>query len=123
MKCPFGKSKNSAAASAITDDRPTPEVRDRVVILIDDGLATGSTIGSAVVALRRQQPRRLVVAVPIAAPSTCDEFRDEVDEVVCARTPEPFYGVGVWYGDFSQTTDDEVRDLLARSRHQRIVAR
>jgi len=67
------------------------------------------------VALRRQGPSRLVVAVPIAAPSTCEEFRDEVDEVVCARTPEPFYAVGVWYEDFSQTTDDVVRDLLARA--------
>jgi len=97
------------------DDRPPPDVRGRVVILIDDGLATGSTMRSAVVALRREEPKRLVVAVPIASPSTCEEFRDEVDEVVCACTPEPFYAVGVWYEDFSQTTDDEVRDLLARA--------
>jgi putative phosphoribosyl transferase len=97
------------------DDRPAPDVRGRTVILIDDGLATGSTMRSAVVALRRQGPGRLVVAVPIAAPSTCEEFQDEVDEVVCARTPEPFHAVGVWYEDFSQTTDDEVRSLLARA--------
>jgi len=97
------------------DDRPAPDVRSQTVILIDDGLATGSTMWSAVVALRRQGPSRLVVAVPIAAPATCEEFRDEVDEVVCARTPEPFYAVGVWYEDFSQTTDAEVRDLLARA--------
>jgi len=97
------------------DDRPTPNVRGRTVILIDDGLATGSTMRSAVVALRRQGPGRLVVAVPIAAPSTCEEFQDEVDEVVCARTPEPFHAVGAWYTNFSQTTDDEVRDLLARA--------
>jgi len=83
--------------------------------MIDDGLATGSTMKSAVVALRRQGPTRLVVAVPIATPFTCEEFQDEVDEVVCARTPEPFYAVGVWYEDFSQTTDDEMRSLLARA--------
>jgi predicted phosphoribosyltransferase len=97
------------------DDRPAAVVRGKVVVLIDDGLATGSTMRSAVVALRRQGPARLVVAVPIAAPSTCQEFRDEVDDVVCARTPEPFYAVGAWYEDFSQTTDAEVRDLLARA--------
>jgi len=97
------------------DDRPAPDVRGRTVILIDDGLATGSTMRVAVEALRRQRPRRLVVAVPVAAPSTCEEFRDEGDEVICARTPEPFYAVGVWYEDFSQTTDHEVRDLLARA--------
>jgi predicted phosphoribosyltransferase len=97
------------------DDRPAPDVLGKTVILIDDGLATGSTMRSAVAALRRQGPSRLVVAVPIAAPSTCEEFQDEVDEVVCARTPEPFYAVGVWYDDFSQTTDEEVRELLARA--------
>src|SRR3954468_8080795 len=79
------------------DDRPTPDVRGRTVILIDDGLATGSTMRSAVVALRRRGPGRLVVAVPIAAPSTCEEFQDEVDEVICARTPAPFHAVGFWY--------------------------
>jgi len=94
------------------DNRPEPDVRGRTVILIDDGLATGSSMRSAVVALRRQEPRRIVVAVPIAAPSTCEEFREEVEEVVCAETPEPFYAVGLWYEDFSQTTDDEVRELL-----------
>ena len=96
------------------DDRPAPDVRGRTVILIDDGLATGSTMRGAVAALRRQGPSRLVVAVPIAAPSTCQELRDEVDEVICARTPEPFHAVGQWYQDFSQTSDKEVRDLLAR---------
>jgi putative phosphoribosyl transferase len=97
------------------DDRAAPDVRGRTVILIDDGLATGSTMRSAVAALRRQDPGRLVVAVPVASSSTCEEFRSEVDEVVCARTPEPFHAVGAWYEDFSQTTDDEVRDLLARA--------
>jgi len=96
-------------------DRPAPDVRGRTVILVDDGLATGSTMRSAVVALRRQGPRRLIVAVPIAAPSTCEEFRSEVDEVICARTPDPFYAVGYWYEDFTQTTDEEVRDLLGRA--------
>ena len=75
----------------------------------------------AVAALRRQEPRRLVVAVPVAAPSTCDEFRHEVDEVVCARTPDPFYSVGLWYDDFSQTTDDEVRQLLNSRRAESIA--
>jgi len=98
------------------DERPAPDVRDRTVILVDDGLATGSTMRSAVAAIRRQGPRRIVVAVPIAAPSTCEEFRSEVDDVICARTPEPFYAVGLWYEDFSQTSDDEVRALLARAR-------
>src|SRR3954469_4993973 len=97
------------------DDRPPPDVRGKTVILIDDGLATGASMRGAVAALRQAQPARIVVAVPISAPSTCEEFRDEVDEVVCARTPEPFYAVGLWYGDFSQTTDEEVRDLLRRA--------
>ncbi len=98
-------------------DRPAPDVRGRTVILVDDGLATGTTMRSAVVALRRQQAGRLIVAVPVAAPSTCEEFEAEVDQVVCARTPEPFYAVGLWYEDFSQTTDDEVRDLLELAEH------
>jgi putative phosphoribosyl transferase len=96
-------------------DRPAPDVRGKTVILIDDGLATGASMRVAVAALRKRHPARLVVAVPIAAPSTCEEFRDKVDEVICARTPEPFYAVGIWYDDFSQTTDDEVRDLLRRA--------
>lgn len=99
-------------------ERPAPDVRDRVVILIDDGLATGSTMRSAVEALRRQGPARLVVAVPVAAAPACEMLREEVDEVVCAATPEPFLAVGVWYEDFSQTTDDEVRDLLTRANRE-----
>lgn len=94
--------------------RPEPEVRGRVVVLVDDGLATGATMRAAATALRALGPRRLVVAVPVGARETCEAFRGEVDEVVCAFTPEPFYGVGVWYEDFSQTTDAEVRDLLER---------
>jgi predicted phosphoribosyltransferase len=94
-------------------DRPAPEVHGRTVILIDDGLATGSTMRAAVAALRRQQPRRIVVAVPVAAPATCEEFKSLVDDIVCALTPEPFRAVGLWYLDFSQTTDEEVHELLA----------
>jgi predicted phosphoribosyltransferase len=108
--------------SAYRDDRPPPEVRDRIVILIDDGLATGASMRAAVAALRQMRPARIVVAVPIAAPSTCEEFQDEVDEVVCARTPEPFYAVGLWYEDFTQTGDEEVRDLLARAEGERSTA-
>lgn len=98
--------------------RPTPDVRGRTVILVDDGLATGSTMHAAVLALREQGPERIVIAVPIAAPSTCDLLGREVDEIVCAATPEPFYAVGLWYEDFSQTTDQEVRDLLRAAEHE-----
>jgi erythromycin esterase-like protein/predicted phosphoribosyltransferase len=93
--------------------RPPPDVRGRTVILVDDGLATGATMHAAIQALRQQQPARIVVAVPTASPETCEEMRAEVDDVVCAITPEPFHAVGLWYQDFSQTTDEEVRDLLA----------
>ena len=96
-------------------DRPPPDVRGKTVILVDDGLATGSTMLAAVKALRLQQPAQIVVAVPIAAPDTCELLRAEVDDVVCAVTPEPFYAVGLWYQDFSQTTDEEVRELLAQA--------
>src|SRR5207245_3956450 len=81
-------------------DRPPPDVRGRTVILVDDGLATGSTMRAALAALRRQQPARLVVAVPTAAPATCDGLRAEAGDVVCATTPEPFDSVGLWYEDF-----------------------
>jgi len=101
-------------------DRPPPDVRDRVVILVDDGLATGSTMRAAAEALRQQGPKRIVVAVPISAPSTCAAFSDVVDEMVCAVTPEPFYAVGLWYADFSPTSDDEVRELLRRHQRERI---
>jgi predicted phosphoribosyltransferase len=96
-------------------DRPPPDVRGRTVILVDDGLATGATMLAAIRALRAQGPARIVVAVPTASPDICEQFRKEVDEVVCAITPEPFHAVGLWYEDFSPTTDDEVRDLLARA--------
>jgi putative phosphoribosyl transferase len=102
---------------AYRDDRSAPNVRGKTVILVDDGLATGSSMRAAAAALREQDPARIVVAVPTAAPKTCDEVRNEVDEIICAITPEPFYAVGLWYEDFSQTTDDEVRALLARATH------
>ena len=100
---------------AYRGDRPPPSVRGGRVILIDDGLATGSTMRAAAAALRRQDPAELVVAVPVAAEETCDEFRTEVDRVICAMTPEPFRAVGMWYEDFSQTTDAEVHELLDRA--------
>ena len=99
-------------------DRPPPEVRDRTIILIDDGLATGASMRAAVVSLRAQHPARILVAVPIAAESVCGAFRTEVDEIICAVTPEPFYGVGRWYEDFSQITDREVRILLEEANRQ-----
>lgn len=92
--------------------RPEPEIRGRTVVLVDDGLATGSTMRAAVEAIRGAAPARLVVAVPVGARETCEELRREADEVVCARTPEPFQAVGLWYRDFDQTTDAEVRALL-----------
>jgi putative phosphoribosyl transferase len=103
---------------AYREDRPQPDVRDRVVILIDDGLATGSTMRAAAAALRLQNPRRIVVAVPVSSPETCDEVRSKVDEIVCAVTPRHFQGVGLWYDDFSQTSDGEVRDLLEQAAEQ-----
>lgn len=96
------------------DARPPPDVRGKTAILVDDGLATGATMHAAIRALRQQHPARIVVAVPVAAPETCEALRAEVDEVICALTPEPFLAVGFWYEDFAQTADDEVRDLLAR---------
>jgi len=96
-------------------ERPVPNVRGQTVILVDDGLATGSSMRAAADALRKQEPARIIVAVPVSAPQTCEELQMQVDEIVCVMTPEPFYGVGLWYEDFSQTTDDEVRELLGRS--------
>lgn len=99
-------------------DRHMPSLRGKTVILVDDGLATGSSMKAAAEAAKQHQPKKIVVAVPVAAPATCEEFQDLVDEVVCAETPEPFHAVGQWYQDFSQTTGEEVRDLLHRSAHQ-----
>ena len=103
-------------------ERPAPDVRGRTVILVDDGLATGSTMRAAIAALRQQGPARIVVAVPVGAYETCAELQMEADEVVCARTPEPFHAVGLWYDDFTQTTDEEVHELLARAAEERSLA-
>jgi predicted phosphoribosyltransferase len=96
--------------------RPPLDVKDKTVIVVDDGLATGSTMRAAVAALRKMEPRRIIIAVPVAAESTCHDFRSEgiADDVVCLRTPEPFQAVGLWYSDFTQTSDDEVHALLSR---------
>lgn len=95
--------------------RPAPELEGRTVLLVDDGLATGSTMRAAVAAVREHDPARVVVAVPVAPVDTCERFRREADEVVCVRTPEPFYAVGLWYENFGQTSDAEVRALLAQA--------
>ena len=97
------------------DGRAAPDVRGKTAILVDDGLATGSTMRAAVKALRQLGPERIVVAVPVGSPDTCQEFQSEADEAVCASTPDPFYAVGYWYADFEQTSDGEVRDLLSRA--------
>jgi putative phosphoribosyl transferase len=96
--------------------RELPDLEGKTVILVDDGLATGATMRAAALALRELNPAKIVVAVPVAAEETCRQFEDVADDVVCAVTPRPFYAVGQWYEDFDQTTDEEVRDLLAQSR-------
>ena len=97
-------------------ERPFPDLRGKTVVLVDDGLATGSTMHAAVQALRVEGPDKIVVAVPVSAADTCLSFRDVADDVVCIMTPDPFYAVGLWYEDFSQTTDEEVHELLDRAR-------
>lgn len=96
-------------------DRPLPEFAGRTAILVDDGLATGASMRVAVAALKQERPESIVVAVPVAPQDTCDMLREEANDVVCAITPEPFYAVGLWYRDFMQTTDEEVRNLLERA--------
>jgi putative phosphoribosyl transferase len=93
-------------------------IKGRTAMLVDDGLATGSSMLAAVQAVRIQQPERVIVAVPVASRQACDEIRRQVDEVICAATPEPLHSVGAWYQDFSQTSDAEVRELLERAAHQ-----
>jgi putative phosphoribosyl transferase len=100
---------------AYRGDNPAPDVHGRTVILVDDGLATGSTMRAAVIALRQERPARVIVAVPVGSAETCAEFQMEADETVCVRMPEPFYAVGLWYDDFAQTTDEEVHNLLERA--------
>ena len=102
-------------------DRPAVSVRGRTVIVVDDGLATGSTMRAAVLAIRQQHPARLTVAVPVGAPDTCRQLQGEADEVVCAATPQPFRAVGLWYEDFPQATDDEVHDLLEEARREQAM--
>src|SRR2546423_5181786 len=104
------------------DGRPSPQIENRTVILIDDGLATGATMRAAVKALRQRGAAQIIVAVPVGPRDTCKEFEDEADEVVCASAPEFFQAVGQYYDDFSQTTDEEVRELLARSVEDRSTA-
>lgn len=94
---------------------PLVPLLNKTVVLVDDGLATGSTMRAAVASVRAQQPARVIVAVPVGAPSTCDELGRESDEVVCLRTPDPFIAVGLWYRDFTETSDHEVRELLGRT--------
>ena len=98
--------------AAYRDGRTAIPLAGKVAIVVDDGLATGSSMRAAVTAVRKLGPSRIVVAVPVGAPSTCRELQQFADEVVCARTPEPFSAVGQWYRDFSQTDDEEVRSLL-----------
>lgn len=100
---------------AYRGDRPALDVRGRTVILVDDGIATGSGMRAAVNALRQMNPARIVIAVPVAPASTCDHLRQEVDDLICLAMPEPFYGVGQFYNDFSQVSDQEVNELLDRA--------
>jgi putative phosphoribosyl transferase len=99
------------------NNRSLPQIRDRSVILVDDGLATGSMMRAAIGVLKPQQPQRIIVAVPVAPLDTCDRLRTEVDEVVCLMTPAQFCGIGLWYEDFAPTTDDEVCELLNLATH------
>ena len=103
---------------AYRGDRPPPDVRHRTVILVDDGLATGATMRAAVAGIRRQGATSVIIAVPVAAADTCEDLRADADEVVCLATPEPFHAVGVWYDDFSETTDRQVRELLEQARSE-----
>jgi len=95
--------------------RPKLSISDSTVILIDDGLATGATMNAATAAVKTKNPTKIVIAVPTGAPDTCRSFEGKVDEVICVATPEPFYAVGAWYEDFSQTTDEEVCELLEKA--------
>jgi putative phosphoribosyl transferase len=99
-------------------DRPALDVGGHTVILVDDGIATGMTMFAAIAALQQQGPERIIVAVPVAAPETCAELREKVTEVVCLMMPSEFYAISPWYKDFSQTSNEEVRDLLKQSLHK-----
>jgi putative phosphoribosyl transferase len=101
--------------AAYRGSREPPALRDTTVVLVDDGLATGATMRAAALAVREHDPARVVVAVPVASPQTCEQVQEVADEVVCSITPRPLRAVGLWYEDFSPTTDEEVRELLARA--------
>jgi putative phosphoribosyl transferase len=103
-------------------NRPPLDLGGRIVILVDDGLATGSTMKAAVAAVCRQGPAQTVIAVPVGSQETCAELQSAADEIVCLRTPDPFRAVGLWYKNFSQTTDQEVRDLLQRAEEEHALA-
>jgi predicted phosphoribosyltransferase len=103
-------------------DRPAVDMAGRCVIVVDDGLATGSTMRAAVTAIRQQNPEHLVVAVPVGAQETCEQLRGEADEVVCAAMPSPFRAVGLWYREFPQATDEEVHELLGAARREMAAA-
>jgi len=100
--------------------RPPLPVTGKLAILVDDGLATGATMTAAAMALREERPKQLIVAVPVGSREACQDLEKHADRVICAATPEPFYAVGAWYDDFSQTGDEEVRDLLARAAQARV---
>ena len=102
------------------DDRPAPDVKGKIVILVDDGLATGATMRAAAAALRQQGTAKIIIAVPVGAPSTCHEIRNAADDVICLISPGSFIGVGQYYEDFSQTTDEEVRDLLVQAQNPKL---
>ena len=102
-------------------DRLLPNLSGRTVIVVDDGLATGATMRAAIAGVRAHEPAEIVAAVPTAAAETCADLQDEADTVICAETPQPFFGVGAWYHNFSQTTDEEVRELLEKA-HERATA-
>jgi putative phosphoribosyl transferase len=97
------------------NDAAPVDVRGRIVILVDDGLATGASMRAAVLALRQQQPAGIIVAVPVAAPETCADFETEVEQTICLETPEPFFAVGLYYRHFAQVTDEQVRELIKQS--------
>jgi putative phosphoribosyl transferase len=102
--------------------RPPLDVSNRTVVLVDDGIATGSTIKAAIAALKKQKAGRIVVAVPVAPASTIDELKTEVDEVICVSTPEFFYAISLWYDEFPQTSDEEVRELLKEAEMKKEAA-
>lgn len=97
------------------DDRPPPDIKNKIVILVDDGVATGATIRAAIKALKKLQCKKIIVAVPIAPPDTYEQLKREVDEVICLEMPYPFYAIGSWYENFNQTLDEEVRELLSKA--------